>query len=516
MPGSRTEEEVLHALNNACDQLFVTDADGNKCPPVCIVCDRLIHHEQKTTIKAKIFQAHKKILQTEEVDDLSQELKNCYTPLFAGNALLEDAARDVLLSPRSVPMKSTRYGRCDSFLICKECKSHILKDQMPDWAIANGYFFGTPPKCITELTDIERAFITPVKAFGYICVWTGGPNQKLKGTLAFYKRNETSIANTACQLEILGLTDDGVKVILAGKMTKQQRKRAKEKTKIRPNMIIEAVRWLIENNREWQGINLDALKEKLKDPILIMDDKADEVESVVGSNIENEEVFKVYFPDSDIDTTRGGQSSATEFIRQALESKKNRDRNTTTEVEIDVQLYSERVQEYRDSNLMGACIMQYPYGRGGLMSEIRYDEDESIVYPKHEEYVEYLSALSQGHFHSPLFCLILYNYLMKEWMVRTAVVRTRGKSTAESIAEKMGEDDLMDVMRLKDENIPITSEVGRFFVKAIDAVAGAAPHSNEAAKKARRRGETLMHHFGMPALFFTVTPDDEYNTLLDV
>jgi len=90
---------------------------------------------------------------------------------------------------------------------------------MPKWAIANGYFFGTPPTCITDFSEMERAFISPVKTFGYIYIWTGGPNQKLKGTLAFYKRNSESIARMASQLEVLGLAEDGVQVLLTGKMT---------------------------------------------------------------------------------------------------------------------------------------------------------------------------------------------------------------------------------------------------------------------------------------------------------
>ena len=96
------------------------------------------------------------------------------------------------------------------------------------------------------------------------------------------------------------------------------------------------------------------------------------MDGYTGSNIEDEEVFKVYFPDSHMDSTRGGQSSATEFIRQALEATKNKENNTQTEIEINANLSNERVQDYEDSNLMGACILQYPYGRGGIRSDQWY------------------------------------------------------------------------------------------------------------------------------------------------
>ena len=514
--GRRTKQELLDCLNKAFDEMFVLDSQGNRCPPVCIVCDRLLKRQHKTRIKAAEFSSVKDVLVTKESSEVPQEIKDCYRPSFPDNAALESAVEDVLLSPRSVALRSTRTGRPDSFLICKECKADLGEGKMPKWAIANGYFFGTPPLCLTELTDVERAFITPVKAFGYIYVWTGGPNQKLKGTLAYYKRQISSIARTACQLDVLGLTEDGIRVVLMGKMTKKQKQRAKEKTQIRPDKIFEAVTWLVQHNREWKDVDLEDLKRKLREPVVITDDQSTEVDGYPQSNLEEEETFRIYFPDAEMDSTRGGQCSATEFIRQAMEAKKNQGGDSATDIEIDAQLSHERVQEYRDSNLMGACLLQYPYGRGGLQSEERFNEDGVIVNPKHQEYIEYLITLSQGHFHRPLFCLILYNYLMKDWLVRTAVIRTRGTANAEAIAEGMEEQDFLDIMRQKEENIPITSEIGRRFVKAIDAVAGAAPHSNQAAYKARKKGETLQHHFGMPSIFFTLTPDDEYQIILDV
>ena len=42
---------------------------------------------------------------------------------------------------------------------------------------------------------------------------------------------------------------------------------------------------------------------------------------------------------------------------------------------------------------------------------------------------------------------------------------------------------------------------GEKFLSAIDSVTNIIPHSNEAAKKARRNGETLQHHFGTGSFF---------------
>ena len=54
------------------------------------------------------------------------------------------------------------------------------------------------------------------------------------------------------------------------------------------------------------------------------------------------------------------------------------------------------------------------------------------------------------------------------------------------------------------------------FLKAMDAITGSAPHTNEAAKRAKRDGEAIQHHFGPPSFFLTVTPDDDNSFVVQV
>jgi len=110
-------------------------------------------------MKASEFLEHKKVLQTEDSSGIPQQLKDCYTNGFLNcSKILQEASEDVLLSPRSVPLKSkSKVQEIDSFLVCNMCKKSLMSNTMPKWAIANGYFFGTPPRCITDLTEMERA-----------------------------------------------------------------------------------------------------------------------------------------------------------------------------------------------------------------------------------------------------------------------------------------------------------------------------------------------------------------------
>ena len=86
-------------------------------------------------------------------------------------------------------------------------------------SIANDYFVGGPPPCLTELNEVELALLTPVKTFGYIFSSTGGKNMKLKEDLTYYKVKFESIAKYIMSLDVLGMHKNIVSVFY-GKLTK--------------------------------------------------------------------------------------------------------------------------------------------------------------------------------------------------------------------------------------------------------------------------------------------------------
>ena len=110
---------------------------------------------------------------------------------------------------------------------------------MPKFAIANNYCFGTPPACLTELTEVELAMLTPIKTYGYCFSYTGGIKKQLSGSLSYYKVRMSSIASTVAQFDVLGINKDIV-VILHGKLTAEQKRKAQVKNKVRPQELMIA------------------------------------------------------------------------------------------------------------------------------------------------------------------------------------------------------------------------------------------------------------------------------------
>jgi len=401
---------------------------------------------------------------------------------------------------------------------------------MPKFAIANSYCFGNPPSCLLELTEVELAVLTPVRTHGCCFSYTGGVSKQLKGSLSYFKRKIPSIVNSVAQLDVVGLQKDII-VVLCGTMTPEQREAARAKNQLRVEKVLEAMKWLMEHNEEWRKLNLslDEMKAKLANPQLIED-----VQQVPGGeddrskNVETTETFKVFFPDGTVDETNGGQDSLNKFRSLVSEMKEN-----YFNVEMICDLQREAVPDYKDNNLVNACLLQFPYGRGG-MHEKRVSKRDGTMSNRvdTEEFVGHLSKVSLPHFQEELFSLILYNIHVKQQMLRNATFQCRGKLFPSQISRELTENEVAQaVERRKGHGGSVdattravphgnaaiggsTGGIGNSFLKAIDATTRAVPHTNAATRSARLSGEAINHSFGMANWFLTWTPDDENSIIV--
>lgn len=298
-------------------------------------------------------------------------------------------------------------------------------------------------------------------------------------------------------------------------MTTEQRKIAREKNKVRTQKILVALEWLLLNHEEWrrQDISLDQYKQQLRNPTLI-DRSREEEDSRESSstNIESNEVFQVFFPDGTASTLTGGQDNLQQFqelVKAAQQSGFN--------VELKNDLMKEAVHDFRDNNLVNACLLQFPYGRGGL-HELRSKGDGSLTTSVDiEEYVRHLSLISQPHFQEELFSLILYNMYVKQEMVRTAGFTVRSNVSANALANELTPEEVdAAISDRRSGTSHSAASTGRRFLNAIDAIARSVPHSSNAAKKARQDGEAHQHRFGMASFFLTAAVDDDNSLIVQI
>ena len=222
--------EVQNRIDNRVSDLFI-QTDDNKCKPyVCILCDIFVKPKEVQFLSIENLLKHSFILKNNPSLNVSESLKACYTiknfEQLNINRDTKQQIQDLILSPRSTYIKKSNRNK--GFVICQSCKLFYCKGEIPQFSIANNFFFGTPPEYLTRLTQVEVAMITPVKIFGYCFSYTSGIQKQLKGSLSYYKVKFESIVRSALHFEALGLTNTVV-VLLYGRFTQEQYNKAKKK-----------------------------------------------------------------------------------------------------------------------------------------------------------------------------------------------------------------------------------------------------------------------------------------------
>ena len=383
---------------------------------------------------------------------------------------------------------------------------------MPRFAIANGYWFGATPDCLLALSRIELALLSPVKSFGYCFMYTGGA--QMKGSLSYFKVAHESIARSLTTMEVLGLNNDIV-VILYGYMTPDQKSKAMKTNRVNMTNLLNALHWLLENNIKWKErrIDINRIQQELQNPMIIDTSKVLN-EDAVNNNVELTESFEVFFPDGTLSSLTGGQKTMEEY-RDMIRAQKE----SGFDIALRCDLSKEIVKDYKDDNLVNACLLQFPYGFGGMNKKRLKGHGTRTNFVHVEDYVFHLSKLSLPQFHDDLFCLILYNMQMKQHMVTTAAWRVRHGLTAHVMSRELCQAHIDEFIaaRTSQNNKPLCKpHAGHKYMGTIDAIAQSIPHTNQAAKTALSKGEAMQFYYGQPSYFLTVTPDDNKSFLVQV
>lgn len=512
-------DSVKSNINYNIQQWHEKTADGDFKAIVCVICDRFILPNYKRNLSLQTLNKCQELLYPDPEFCLSEEILQSYRVSFPDVEISVDIVNSLqiqycLLSPRSF-YNSSNF-EVHGFNICKTCDDCLKKNKRPKFCIANNFCFGDPPLCLVELTEVERAVITPVKTHGFCFCYTGGQKLKLQGSLSYYKVETKTILTSIAHLQAV---QANIIVVVYGNVTRKQYKLAQQKSKIRVEKIVTAVRWLLDYNKQWKSMNVTSQQyDDLINTIRTLSIPAINYKLHVTFDedpiVESDELFHVYYPDDSIDKGTGGQISIEDLQNIVHESNINHN-----DIACRFNLLKESVKDYKDNNLVNACLLQFPYGCGGMHEKRRTTKESITETIDIQEYVEYLSYISLPHFHEGLFSLILYNMITVQSMVRTARWQLRNKIGADMLATELTYDDVEEAINATKVARGIHSDSGQRgqqTLKAIDAICNAAPHSNDAAKKAKFKAQAIHHYFGCPTLFLTVTPDDDNHFSIQV
>jgi Helitron helicase-like domain at N-terminus len=130
----------------------------------------------------------------------------------------------------------------------------------------------------------------------------------------------------------------------------------------------------------------------------------------------------------------------------------------------------------------------------------------------------HLSLVSQNCFQQPMFQLVLYSLVLKLKLLKQSRFQLCDNRTVSALANGLDLNSLQSTIRGRQTgNRYAGSHASQLLLSAVDSMSCGLPHSNEAAKVARKQGQSMQHTFGTPSLFLpTVTFDDENSLLMQV
>ena len=91
----------------------------------------------------------------------------------------------MILSPCASYVRFEDNRKTDGYTICRQCKYHLCRVEIPTMACANNNMYRVPPKYLRDLSHVEAAFISPVRSYGYVFTYTGGEQRQLKSVLSY-------------------------------------------------------------------------------------------------------------------------------------------------------------------------------------------------------------------------------------------------------------------------------------------------------------------------------------------
>ncbi len=240
------------------------------------------------------------------------------------------------------------------------------------------------------------------------------------------------------------------------------------------------------------------------------------VVSSENTDIENNLVTTVVFPDGDIpEPTNGGFKSQDDFRRYVADHQNGEWSSTFVSKSL-----PDHVADYKGENIAQAFPKLFPFGHSGLPEDpavIALSKKKGwkmiMIRKKHDVLCKYLQH-RRSEFHEPLFNLIVENLIMKETIFASTrifcnTIRSQ-QSTMGQLYGKMTSLELNAAIEAVRRNNPVrfSSRPENHFLRSIHACCQDLPHSNEASEQWRTKFFSCLMRFGLPAIMLTVTPDD--------
>ena len=243
--------------------------------------------------------------------------------------------------------------------------------------------------------------------------------------------------------------------------------------------------------------------------------------SEAGANhVSNEVNVTVLFPDNSGDiNTSGGFKTQDEFREFLFKNPGARVKHA-----FHTRPTGNRQHDYDVDEFVKAFPLQFPFGYGGFPKQkqmIPFFEGKKNKL-EDDVLLRHLLRHRKPDFHRSDFNLVTNTVLMKSEVFRKVRLQcSLSFKDAKLMGEKYGEMSGIDVnnsvAKVRAEvRLSPQSQASDKFLQSVSAVCADLPHSNEATIVARDEYFSMIVQFGLPALFVTISPDDQRSVWIKV
>ena len=472
----------------------------------CVICDRFIIGTET------IYQLDKqRILMSKHrlsVEAYEKHFSTKLNPILVKQYEIE-GLEDLLLSPRS-------YQNGNKFEACSCCNNSLMPSvakkttKPPKWSIANGFAFGSIPQSLKiknvdgeehfqsiedhDISDIISAALSIQRPFGYVFAYYGGAHQSIKGQVSFFEMDQSHIGGVVNHFRSKSALQH-ILCTICGRMTKDQKKLARSWSVLNTELYLALLNFLIENHEGYSDVTPpDDIEQPqfLQDPPSSNNTNSSTNRSVEVANDGNEFTFASSRSPNESNSVYKNNAEFTIAVLNHQSPK---------------MLLSGGKYVNSGTELKLECVFPtvFPFGIGG-------PNMNRPVNVSNKACLQHYLRISLPQFMRSNFILVinnLYNRLLSYQSGITVCksISIGGSTLAESSAS-ITEEEIKSASENRSNNVP-DSSVAALLLKKSETSCKAIAHSQAAAKYNRRLMFALCDRFGLPNVFFTLTPDDE-------
>ena len=472
---------------------------------VCIICDCFIIGIE-TIHKLKIDQIakHRERLSVKKYEEYyGQALKAEVIKQYQVNI---EGLKELLLSPRS-----RRYH--DGFATCACCykgmsSNKATKTSPPKFAIANGFVIGSLPQVLqwtdkdgnerirkiedSELTDLLKAMLSPVRPYGYIFAYTGGSQKSIQGNFQFFELDHNRLGAVIAHLNQAGISEH-IYVVICGRMTIEQKQIVRLRAKIDTQLFIDILTWFVKESGH-PGYSNTLIPEECPQPLFV-EDKETNNNTDKSENIDTEtniESGTFHFSSAQDPTENTSVFDSSEKFSIAMLNRSSPH----------LLVAGGSFANNKEMKVEDVLPFAFPFGIGGPKMKRKLK-----VSP--QKCIQHYMRLSLVQFQVSSTILVLNHLLNRLLSYNTGVMTCRANINGVSLGETLSTLTIEELEKIKDNKTDHLNQKTKEFLKAITTTSKASGHTDAAAKFARRNAISMLSQFGMNSLFLTTTPCDE-------